>query len=275
MATRTRLSPAAKSEPESSFYHDLTLQLDVVGALVMRELYSRFGRDNIGYLWLIGEPLMLATVIGALHAFQPAHFGSTMPPVPFALLGYCVFIIFRGIFNRAESIIDSSLPLMYHRMISVLNLSIARVVIEAAGCFCSLVILMGLAILFGYGDLPARPLYLFAALGWMIWLSFALGLNVTAITCERPTLQRLVHPISYFTMPLSGGFIATAWLPYYLQKIFDWNPMADIFEYARYGMFEGASDQHLFPAYITAWCAFFTYAGLIGIRRVRNRIHLH
>lgn len=261
--------------PRESFYHALTLQFDVIGALVLRELHTRFGRSNIGYLWLIGEPLMLATVIGGLHAFQPAHFGSNMPPVAFSLIGYCIFIIFRGIFNRAESLLEGSVPLMYHRMISVLNLSVARVVIEGVGCFCTLVILIGLAISIGYADLPARPLYLLAGVGWMIWLSFALGLNVTAITFGKPTLGRLVHPLSYFMMPLSGSFFAVEWLPPYLQKIVDWNPMVGLFEYSRYGMFEMASDKHLFGSYITACCAVFTYTGLIGIRRVRKQLHLH
>lgn len=259
----------------SSFYSDLEQQLNVIGALVMRELHTRYGRNNIGYLWLIGEPLLLATVIGALHAFQPHHLGSTMPPVPFALVGYCLFIIFRGIFNRAESLLEGSLPLMYHRMISVLNLSIARAVIETAGCICSFLILISLCIAVGYGDLPARPLYVFASIAWLLWLSFALGLNVTAITHDRPTLGRLVHPISYFMMPLSGAFVATEWIPASLRPVFTWNPMAGMFEYARYGMFEGASDQYLYPGFLTACCAFFTYTGLIGIRRVRNRVHLN
>lgn len=264
----------ATQPSKDSFYHQLTLQMDVVGALIMRELHTRFGRTNIGYLWLIGEPLLLATVIGSLHAFQPGHFGSSIPPVPMSVLGYCVFIIFRGVINRSESLIDSSMPLMYHRMISVLNLSIARLVIEAAGCFCSLCILMGLVILIGYGSLPVRPLYLFAGIGWMIWLSFAVGLNVTAYTFERPVAQRLVHPMTYFSMPLSGAFVATEWLPIWLHDFFDWNPMAGLFEYARYGMFESASDKHLFPGYISAWCAFLTYTGLIGIRRVRNHLQM-
>lgn len=257
-----------------SFYEALTLQLDVIGALVMRELHTRFGRTNIGYLWLIGEPLLLATVIGSLHAFQPAHFGSSIPPVPMSLLGYCVFIIFRGVVNRSESLLESNMPLMYHRMVSVTNLSIARLVIESAGCFCSFVILMGLAILLGYGEMPARPLYLFAGIGWMIWLSFAVGLNITAFTLDRPTAQRLVHPATYLMMPLSGAFVATEWLTPWLQNIMDWNPMAGLFEYARYGMFEGASDKHLFPGYVSACCAILTYTGLFGVRRVRNRIHL-
>lgn len=259
----------------SSFYRDLTLQLDVIGALVLRELHTRFGRNNIGYLWMIGEPLMLATVIGGLHAFQPGHIGSTMPPVAFSLVGYCVFIIFRGIFNRAESILESSLPLMYHRMISVLNLSLARVVVEAAGCVTTFVLLYTIVILLGFAEVPARPLWAIGGVTGMIWLSFAWGLNVTAITFEKPTLQRLVHPISYFMMPLSGAFFAVEWMPVSIQNAADWFPLVNIFEITRYGMFETASDKHLFPAYLIANCAVFTYTGLIGIRRVRNRIHLH
>lgn len=257
-----------------SFYQKLTLQLDVIGALTMRELHTRYGRNNIGYLWLIGEPLLLATVIGALHAFKPGHLGSTMPPVGFSLVGYCVFIIFRGIFNRAESLLESSLPLLYHRMISVLNLSIARVVIEGAGCVSSFILLYTLAILGGYTELPARPLYAIGGVAAMIWISFALGLNVTAITHDRPTLGRLVHPISYFMMPLSGAFFAVEWLPVPLQNVANWVPLVNIFEFIRYGMFEGASARHLFPGYFVACCAIFTYTGLIGIRRVRSRIHL-
>jgi capsular polysaccharide transport system permease protein len=265
----------ATTPSEQGFYRSLTLQLDVIGALVMRELHSRFGRNNIGYLWMIGEPLLLATVIGALHFFQPGHMGSSMPPVAFSLVGYCIFIIFRGIFNRAESILESSLPLMYHRMISVLNLSLARAVVEAAGCITTFVLLYSITILIGFADLPARPLIAIAGIAAIIWISFALGLNVTAITQDRPTLGRLVHPISYFMMPLSGAFFAVEWLPPNLQRFMDWNPMCNAFEIIRYGMFETASDQHLFPGYLIACCAFLTYTGLIGIRRVRNRIHLH
>ncbi|MGC6331231.1 ABC transporter permease [Rhizorhabdus sp. FW153] len=258
----------------SSFYDDLTHQMNVVGALVLRELHTRFGRNNIGYLWMIGEPMMLATVVGAIHAFQPGHLGSTIPPVALSVVGYCIFIIFRGVFNRAESIIESNLPLMYHRMVSVLNLSIARVVVETAGCVTTFIILYSLLILLGFAQLPARPLYAMGGIAMMVWISFALGLNVTAVTFERPTLQRLVHPISYFMMPLSGAFFVVDWLPPALQKALDWIPMVNIFEIIRYGMFEVASSQHLYPGYAVAWCAVFTYTGLLGIRRLRKRIHV-
>src|SRR5580692_536067 len=36
------------------------IQVRVLGALIVRELHTRFGRDNIGFLWFIVEPMLLA-----------------------------------------------------------------------------------------------------------------------------------------------------------------------------------------------------------------------
>jgi capsular polysaccharide transport system permease protein len=256
------------------FYNDLTLQMDVIGALILRELHTRFGRNNVGYLWMIGEPLMFATVIGLLHAFQGMHAGSGINPVPFGILGYTVFIIFRGIFGKAEGILDANSTLLYHKMISILNLSIARTIVETAGCTSALIVLLGATMVMGYTDLPARPLYLFGGIGLLVWLSFGLGMIVTAVTYERPTLGRLVHPITYFTMPLSGAFTMIDWLSGPFKSFMEWNPMALIFEYTRYGMFEGAPDTHLAAAYVSVYCAGLTYVGLILIKGARQRVHL-
>ena len=41
-------------------------QRKVIGALLMRELHTRYGRENVGYLWLILEPMMLAGAVPAV-----------------------------------------------------------------------------------------------------------------------------------------------------------------------------------------------------------------
>ena len=46
----------------------LGVQMNVIGALIMRELHTRFGRDNIGYLWVFAEPMLLAIAVAAMHA---------------------------------------------------------------------------------------------------------------------------------------------------------------------------------------------------------------
>ena len=107
--------PILLGEARTSFWQALQTQGRVIYALIMRELHTRYGRDNIGYLWMILEPMMLASAVALLHVGGSTHYGTDIRPVPFAILGYGVFIIFRGIFTRAEGALESNQPLLYHR----------------------------------------------------------------------------------------------------------------------------------------------------------------
>jgi capsular polysaccharide transport system permease protein len=37
---------------QARLWRALDVQRRVIGALIMRELHTRFGRDNIGYAWI-------------------------------------------------------------------------------------------------------------------------------------------------------------------------------------------------------------------------------
>lgn len=270
--------PVSHAEPASD--HRLALALDsqftVIGALTLRELHTRFGRENIGYLWLIAEPLMLASVISSLHA--ASHIGtegSGMSAFAFTMIGYCLFIIFRGTFNRADHMFDSSVALMYHRMVQPLDIVIARCIVEVLGCISSLIILTTIGIVLGLADFPARPLYLFFAAFLISWLSFGLSMLVAAYTYDSHLLSRFVHPISYFMMPLSGAFFTMNFLPEWGREYMAWNPMMAMFEIARYGQFRTASGQYLYWRFAMSVCAITTYWGLVAVKRVRRRIHVN
>jgi capsular polysaccharide transport system permease protein len=265
---------SSDSPRSTSFWNALSLQGTVVRALVLRELHARYGRDNIGFLWLIFEPLMLATVISVLHIFMGGGHGGDMHPGVFTLLGYCTFIIFRGIFNKAEGTLESSVSLLYHKMVTIFDIMLSRAILEALGCFCAYWILLMLFIALGLAHLPARPLYLFAGFALITWWSFGLALIVTGWTFGSRTLGRLVHPIAYFLIPLSGAFWTLNFLPEPYRTFMSYNPMVLIFEVARYGQFESASDKYLDFGYIIGWTAFFTYVGLIAVARVRDDVHL-
>lgn len=270
MATRSTTEPNARSQ----FARGLSVQMKVIGALIMRELHTRYGRDNIGYLWVIGEPLTLATAIGLIHAGTPSHYGSDMLMVPFAVMGYVIFIMFRGIFNRAEGTIESNAPLMYHKMVTILDMMLARMLLEAAGTFLCLVILLGLLVSFDLSLPPARPLYLMAGVVYMIWFAFGLGLMVVAGTHDNRLLARFVHPVSYILMPLSGAFYRMEWVPLQFREILGWIPFTHIFELSRYGMFQSATLEYVDFVYLTLVCLSVTYIGLVLIGITRKKVHL-
>jgi len=249
----------------------LAIQARVIGAVIMRELHTRYGRDNIGYLWLIAEPLMLGTIISMLHS--GGHDGA-INPVAFTVTGYCNFIMFRGIVNRAEGTIHSNAPLLHHRMVTVFDISFGRALLEAAGTNSAFIILLSFCVGMGYVGLPERPLYLAAGIGYLFWFSFALSMVIVGETHDRSFCERLIHPFTYFMIPLSGAFYMVGWIPEQYRYYLLFNPLPHFFEIIRYGVFPSASLRYVDFAYITAICSLLTLLGLRALRAVKPRIHL-
>ncbi len=269
-------SPNAQPNPSvssqrPSLLECLSIQARVIGAVIMRELHTRYGRDNIGYLWLIAEPLMLGSIISLLHS---GGSDNGIDPVAFTVTGYCNFIMFRGIVNRAEGSLHANLPLLYHRMVTVFDITFGRALLEAAGSISAFTILLTFCIALGYTDLPARPLYLAMGMGYIFWFSLAISMIIAGGTHERSFCERLVHPFSYFMIPLSGAFYMVGWIPEKYRYYLMFNPFPHMFEMIRYGVFADASIEYVDIPYVTACCAVLTLFGLIAMKTVKSRIHL-
>jgi len=257
------------------FARGLAIQARVIGALIMRELHTRYGRENVGYLWVVLEPMMLAVAIAfARSGSKGADYTDDIRPVPFVVCGYCVFILFRSVVSRSEGTLESNGPMLYHRMVSVFDMLFARLVLEASGAGTTLAIMICFITVLGYGSLPARPLDLIAGFMAMVWFSFSLSMIICAITHENRTAGRLVHPVMYLTLPLSGCFYQISWLPEPFRGWMSWFPLAEIFEQVRYGEFSSATNQYVKPLYLIGWFMALTWVGMVAIKHVRNNVHL-
>jgi capsular polysaccharide transport system permease protein len=49
--------------------------------------------------------------------------------------------------------------------------------------------------------------------------------------------EKILHPLMYLTLPLTGAFTLTAWLPPRARVIVDWSPLANACEMFRAGVF--------------------------------------
>lgn len=265
-----------KLSPMKIFFQGLKIQSRVIGALILREIHTRYGRENIGYLWIIIEPMIFATGIGILHAGTGGEFGMTdIRPVPFAIVGYGTFIIFRNVVNRAGGTIESNAPLLYHRMVSLFDMLLARVLLEASGIMVSVFILLLLSYCIGLGTLPVRPAYIIIGQLYLTWFSFGFSMVICAITYENSTVERLIHPMTYFSMPISNIFVMMEWIPNPYQGWLEWVPMAQCSEIVRYGQFESASDKYFNFEYLTLICLCFTFIGLLSLNIIRKHVALN
>jgi capsular polysaccharide transport system permease protein len=253
------------------------VQADVVGALVMRELHTRYGRDNIGYLWMLAEPILLAVSVAAIHAGSGGggdHYGSDFGVVPFTITGYCAFMIFRSIVSRAETTLEANKPLLFHRVVTIFDMLLARALLEFVSTLAALALLLGGCVLLGLAQPPARPLLLLTALALLAWLSFALSMAICAGTYKSKAVTKLVHPVVYIVMPLSGAFFLLRWIPEPYRGYLRWSPLNNIFEMIHTGMFKSVDSPYFDAPYAVAWCMVLTLLGLLALRVLRRHVHL-
>ncbi|MFN5779339.1 MAG: capsule polysaccharide export ABC transporter permease, partial [Novosphingobium sp.] len=52
------LNDSAPAETPSGLTQAWQVQRRVIGALLLREMLTRYGRNNIGFLWLFVEPML-------------------------------------------------------------------------------------------------------------------------------------------------------------------------------------------------------------------------
>src|SRR5579862_4699237 len=124
---------ASATGTPTSLRDALRIQCRVVHALVMREIITRYGRHNIGYAWLFAEPMLFTG--GILALWSVFHAGSThsLDVVAFALTGYPTVLLWRNTIGRCTMAVEPNTALLYHRNVRVMDLFLARIMLEIAG----------------------------------------------------------------------------------------------------------------------------------------------
>ena len=254
--------------------HSSAIGWRVVHALLMREVLTRFGRHNIGFLWLFVEPMLFTLGIAALWSATHAVHGSDLPIVAFAITGYSSVLLWRSMPNRCIGAVPANLSLMYHRNVRASDIYLARLLLEAAGATMSFVFLTILFYSIGWMELPEDLLRV--AFGWfmLMWFGFSLALFLGAMSVTSELVEKLWHPASYLLFPLSGAAFLVDALPTSAQKLILFLPMVHGVEYVREGFFGSHIRTHYDLAYMAGCNILFTVLGLAQERKVSRSLVL-
>ena len=124
-----------------SLGRSLVIQARVIRALLLRELITRFGRRNLGLLWLVVEPMLFTLGVAALWTAVGASQGSNLPIVAFAITGYSSVLVWRNTVSPCVNAIHHNINLLYHRNVRVQDVFAARILLEVAGATASFAVL--------------------------------------------------------------------------------------------------------------------------------------
>ena len=248
------------------------IQRRVISALLMREVITRFGRENVGVLWLIGEPMMFTLGVATLWAAAGLNHGSSIPIVAFAITGYSSVLLWRNTVNRCNSGIQQNLNLLYHRNVRVIDVFATRIILEMAGATASFIVLAMIFTAIEWIAPPVDPLLVVG--GWLMlaWFGAALAIVVGAATAYSELIDRIWHPTAYLLFPLSGAAFMVDWLPPALQQTVLLLPMVHGVEIVREGYFGNVVRTHYDVAYMASVNLVLTLVGLFILRDAANRV---
>lgn len=250
------------------------IQLQVVHALLLRETKTRFGANQLGYLWAFLESGLW---IGMFIAFY-GLFGHVTPPgmslVAFLTTGIVPFSLFRDTANRCMSAIEANKGLLFYPQVRPLDLVIARATLEAATYLGVMAMFMGgLALMEG----PPRVdslLQTFAGLGLASALGASLGLVCCGLSVYSPTVERLFPSLLRLVFWGSAVFHPVESLPKAMRDILLLNPVTHAIELVRDGWFPGYGAQHADARYVLAWIVVLSFFGLSLERMARRHLEL-
>jgi ABC-type polysaccharide/polyol phosphate export permease len=238
----------------------------------MREILTRYGRHNIGFLWLFVEPMLFTLGVTALWTATNLGHGSNLPIVAFAVTGYSTVLLWRNMPHRCIGAIGPNLSLMFHRNVQVSDILLSRVILEFSGATLSFFVL---SLSFSLLDIMQPPESLLIVLiGWCYTALFGASVAILlgCVAEKSELVEKLWHPISYILFPLSGAaFIADA-LPESIREIILWLPMVHGIELVRHGYFGASFTAHYDPTYMMAALSVILLFALVQCRDVSSKV---
>jgi capsular polysaccharide transport system permease protein len=257
---------------KNSLLESFRIQFRVIHALFLREVLTRYGRHNIGFLWVFVEPMIFTLGVVTLWTVASGEHSLRLPIVAFAVTGYSSVLLWRNMPARCTGAIEPNLSLMYHRNVKVFDIFISRILLEFIGATLSFIILTLAFSAIGWMSPPEDILKII--IGWFMlaWFGATLAILVGAVSARSEVIEKIWHPTTYLLFPLSGAGFMVDWLPPIAQKFILYLPMVHGVEILREGYFGSTVNAHYDIGYMATVCLVLMLFGLSQERVVSRQV---
>lgn len=215
-----------------------SIQKDVVFAIFVRDMITRFSTYTFGNIWLVLEPLLMMILFMILFGVRGrGAFGFAEP----AVFIFAAFLPFRLLWNSTMKKIFGSLNnskgLMEYRQVRLFDVFLARAFIEA-GLFVVVGLILGFGLVWlGYDPWPDDPLRAFSYCVLLWLLAAAVGMLACMASTVAREIEKLLSLMTMGLMFLSAVFFPMSIVPQQYWVYLTWNPVLHAIELVREAWF--------------------------------------
>ncbi len=225
------------------------LQGRIIGALMLREMRTRFGEYRLGYAWALLEPLAQIGIMSTMF-----YLLGSRPPLgtsfeAFFFTGFVSFSFFRDLAQKGMSAISANRPLLSFPPVRNMDAVWARLALELITHLTSLFFVMVILGYLGVPIMPADPLKF--AEGYLSIIVLGIGFGIFNATFS-PLFKVWSILFSWFARVqffISGVFFLPERLPPAALDYLRWNPTTHSLAYVREGFYGTYQSNILVEAY--------------------------
>jgi capsular polysaccharide transport system permease protein len=264
--------PAAFRLPQADFdrrswlaqWDGLKTQMNVIGAMMIRETVARFSESKIGYLWAVLEPTVQVGFLALIFLFAERHIPYNMPIGLFIVTGMLSFLFFMNCYTRAANTLRATGGILAHPSVEPLDLVISSAILQMAVDFMILSIFLIAIVLYRTPVRIENPLVVgFCIL--MLWSAgLGVGLAIDAFS-QRFHWARLVGWVIVRKLFFASGlFFAPDQLPSWMEKIFMYNPLLNLITVIRANFCPFVHTPGVSLGYGAEWCIAVLMFGFVA-----------
>lgn len=221
----------------NTFLEKINIKRRVYESLAVRFVIGRYGRENIGFMWTVVEPMMLCVGVMMIWSATKGSSYHGVNIVAFVYTGYMPLTLWRHQTGYMINIGKHTKFLTIFREITILDSIICRLSLEFISVTASAIIVFFVLYAVGIIDAPKDTPTLLE--GWLIMtlIGSSFGVLFAALSELSDIVERINPPVQYFLIPFSGCFFMVDWLPDTARNYILYVPIVHAYEIMRKGYY--------------------------------------
>jgi capsular polysaccharide transport system permease protein len=256
----------------STFGEALQIQSRVIGALVLRDMRTRFGRTFFGYVVIVGWPLSHLFVMMGIYLLMQrvAPIGTSLPV--FLATGILPYILCLYPGRMIMVCLAQNHALLYFPIVKPIDVVLGRGILEIVTAFWVTTIFALSLYIFGVDIAPLHYQEAIQAVIVTIFFGFSYGF-IGAILFKLMRAWIAPHLLILVLMYVTSGvFFVPTNLPEGIQNIIWYNPLMHCVEWLRSAYYDDYGYGMLDRGYVIGFATVLFVVGLITERMVRGRV---
>ncbi len=267
------MKPGKKRRKQTTFVGALKQKRNVMVAVMLRDMRTRFFNHGLGFLVQSLWPLVHMLVIISINTFsgRAAPYGDS--PWVFFGAGLIPTLTFTYISRFMSLSVMMNKNMLSFPIVRVTDILFARAILEViAGCI-TLFFIWLIFMAMGLDPYPADPAQAIMAYLATILLALGIGTIAGVITSFLPIFSTIYALFGIVVYISSGAVFLISNLPEQIAIPLSYNPVVQCVEWMRTAYFENYSDRLLDKEYLLCVGLATLFVGLIAERHSRRILY--